>query len=164
MPVANSFDDSKIKSESATGNSTNWSNYYKLCFEWHPNRQLATELPVAHSDLFSNRQMHWQLALEWLFHSGTVHFYFHLRASCRFNRQPTSGCYLTGTVFYLFRKSKLCFPDIKIMSLMNGGDLVNNSSCGLVVYRSQPFLRNMIFISKKHSLLFSVTELPPLLM
>ena len=36
---------------------------------------------------------------------------------------------------YNIQNSKLCFRDIKIMSLRNGGDLVNNSSCGLVVYR-----------------------------
>ena len=33
------------------------------------------------------------------------------------------------------QNSKLCFPDMRSMSLRNDGDSVNNESTGLVVYR-----------------------------
>ena len=36
---------------------------------------------------------------------------------------------------YNIQNGKLCFFDMKIMSLRNGGDSVNNSSCGRFVYR-----------------------------
>ena len=53
------------------------------------------------------------------------------------------------------QNSKICFPDMKKMSLRNGVDSVNKASCGLVVYRITT-LRDIIFIStRKHSLLFS---------
>ena len=41
---------------------------------------------------------------------------------------------ITGRL-YNIQNSKMCFCDMKIMSRGNGGDLVNNSSCGIVVYR-----------------------------
>ena len=36
---------------------------------------------------------------------------------------------------YNIQNGKLCFFDMKFMSLRNGGDSVNNSSCGRFVYR-----------------------------
>ena len=36
---------------------------------------------------------------------------------------------------YNIQNSKLCFCDMKIMSLRNGGDSVNKESTGQVVYR-----------------------------
>ena len=41
---------------------------------------------------------------------------------------------ITG-MLYNIQNSKLCFCDMKIMLLRNGGDLVNNLSGGLIVYR-----------------------------
>ena len=45
---------------------------------------------------------------------------------------------------YNIQNSKLCFRDMKIVSLRNGGT------------ESPPFLRDIIFISRKLSLLFSI--------
>ena len=42
----------------------------------------------------------------------------------------------------LIQYSKLCFLDMKIMSLSNGGNSVNNSSCDLVVYPINSNSRN----------------------
>ena len=47
---------------------------------------------------------------------------------------------------YNIQNSKLCFRDMKIMSRRNGGDFGKQ----LVL------LRDIIFISRKHSLLFSI--------
>ena len=41
---------------------------------------------------------------------------------------------------YHIQNSKLCFLDMKIMSLRNGGDLVNNSSSNSFFTESPPFL------------------------
>ena len=49
---------------------------------------------------------------------------------------------------YNIQNSKLYFRDMKIMSLRNGGDSLFTES--------PPFLRDIIFISRKHSLLFSI--------
>ena len=53
---------------------------------------------------------------------------------------------------YNIQNSKLCFRDMKIMSLRNGGDFPADS----LFTKSPPFLRDIIFISRKHRLLFSI--------
>ena len=60
------------------------------------------------------------------------------------------------------QNSELCFPDIKIITLRNGGDLVNNLSCDSLFTELPPFLRDIISISKRPSLLFSVYSLKTL--
>ena len=42
------------------------------------------------------------------------------------------------------------------MSLSSGLDLVKNSHADSLFTKSPPFLRDIIFISRKHSLLFSI--------
>ena len=50
---------------------------------------------------------------------------------------------------------------MKIMSLRNGGDLVNNSSCGLVVYRvtTIPSWHNFHITETEFTILYLLTHL-----